>query len=240
MRLSSYCLLIAVLPVAMASSAPAQSEPLPQPAGDVAAEHSLERGSIALADLFPEGMPSLLTPGSMASSYRLPAGVQPPEAKKKLPTKMEYADGPLKWDVGTNVVTHSAPVSIVPAVPDPRIVGGAAGGAGELKGHIRYVGKEWEFYGVQSFGAHQGDGTPPTLSETTTVGSLYKLPDSMAAGRIGTSLTMNSADQRTTRIEYRQPLGWGEGFFAAEQTFLPAQTEYRPQPTVRAGVNRKF
>jgi hypothetical protein len=229
-----------VLLVATTSSASAQSESPPYATGDDAAASSLEHDSIAIAELFPEGVPKLLTPGSMASSYRLPAGVQTPGAKKKLPTRIEYTDGPLKWDVATNVVTHSAPVSIIPAIPDPRTVGGAAGGAGELKGHVRYVGKEWEFYGIQSFGAHQGDGAAPTLSDTTTVGSLYKLPAELAGGRIGTSFELNSADQRKTRIEYRQPLGWGEGFVAAEQTFVPAQTDHKPQPTVRAGLNRKF
>jgi hypothetical protein len=62
----------------------------------------------------------------------------------------------------------------------------------------------------------------------------------MSGGKIGASLEMNSADERKTRIEYRQPLGPAEGFIAAEQTFLPVQTEHRPPAAVRAGVNRKF
>ena len=232
--------LLALLPLALTTAAFAQSEGLPDTNGAPVAEDTAEPDFSALTELFPDGIPSLLTPGSIASAYRLPASVQPPDSEKKLPTRIEYADGPLKWDVGTNVTTRTTTTTIVPTIPDPYVLGGAAGGGGEVKGHVRYVGKEWEFYGVQSFGTQQGDGTAPTLSETTTIGSLYKLPAAIAGGKIGTSLELNSADERKTRIEYRQPLGWAEGFVAAEQTFLPVQTDHKPPAAVRAGLNRKF
>jgi hypothetical protein len=229
-------LLLAILPFAFAVPALAQEQ---QPVTDVLIEDAAEADYSALSELFPDGLPSLLAPQSVASAYRLPAGVQP-DAKKKAPTRIEYTDGSLKWDVGTNVVTHKAATTIVPAIPDPRIVGGAAGGAGEVKGQLRYVGTEWEFYGIQSFGANQADGSLPTLHETTTIGSLYKLPGEMAGGRIGTSFVTNSAHHRTTRIEYRQPFGSAEGFIAAERTFLPDLTDHKPPAAIRAGVNRKF
>lgn len=229
-------LLLAILPVAFAVPALAQEQ---QPVTDVSIEDAVEGDYSAIGEMFPDGLPGPLTPQSFAAAYRLPAGVQP-EAKKKTATKIEYSDGPLKWDVGTNVVTHKVATTIIPAIPDPRIIGGAAGGAGEVKGQLRYVGTEWEFYGVQSFGAHQADGALPALHETTTIGSLYKLPGEMAGGKIGTSFALNSAHHRTTRIEYRQPLGGAEGFIAAESTFLPDPADHKPPTAIRAGVNRKF
>ena len=232
--------LLAVLPLALATAALAQSEGLPDTNGAIAVEEAAEPDFSALVELFPDGIPNLLTSDSMASAYRLPASMKPPGPDKKLPTKIEYADGPLKWDIGTNVTTRTTTSTVVPPIPDPQTIGGAAGGAGEVKGHMRYVGKEWEFYGVQKVGTQQGDGTAPTLHESITVGSLYKLPAAMPGGKIGASLEMNSADERKTRIEYRQPLGPAEVFIAAEQTFLPVETDHRPPAAVRAGVNRKF
>jgi hypothetical protein len=232
-------LLLAFLPLVFATAAIAQSEGL-NDTGAPAKANAEEPNLSALAVLFPEGMPDLLTPRSVATAYRLPPSVQPPNAEKKLPTKIEYADGPLKWDLGTNVTTRKTTSTIVPAIPDPYIVGGAAGGGGEVKGHMRYVGEDWEFYGTQSVGTYQGDGSAPTMNDTTTFGSLYKLPDWTAGARVGASVEMNSADQRKTRVEYRQPIGPAEGYVAAEQTFPPAATDHRPPPTVRAGLNRKF
>jgi hypothetical protein len=228
-----------MLPLALATAAFAQSEEMSE-SGTPSQESATEPDFTALSELFPEGLPALLTPQSVATAYRLPPSVQPPDADKKLPTKIEYADGPLKWDLGTNVMTRKTTTTNVPVIPDPYVVGGAAGGGGEVKGHVRYVGKEWEFYGTQSVGTYQGDGIAPTLSETTTFGSLYKLPDWVEGAKIGASLELNSADQRKTRIEYRQPIGPAEGFIAAEQTFVPADTEHRPSPSLRAGINRKF
>ena len=232
--------LLAILPFAFATAALAQSEGLPLTDGTLVTQDNVEPDFSAITELFPDGIPSLLTPGSIASTYRLPASARPSDSEKKLPTKIEYADGPLKWDIDTKVSTRTTSTTIVPAIPDPLVAGGAAGGSGEVKGHMRYIGKDWEFYGVQKFGTQQGDGTAPTLHESTTVGSLYKLPAAMSGGKIGASLEMNSADERKTRIEYRQPLGPAEGFIAAEQTFLPVQTDHRPPAAVRAGVNRKF
>jgi hypothetical protein len=232
-------LLLAFLPLVFATAAIAQSEGL-NDTGAPAKANAEEPNLSALAVLFPEGMPDLLTPRSVATAYRLPPSVQPPNAEKKLPTKIEYADGPLKWDLGTNVTTRKTTSTIVPAIPDPYIVGGAAGGGGEVKGHMRYVGEDWEFYGTQSVGTYQGDGSAPTMNDTTTFGSLYKLPDWTAGARVGASVEMNSADQRKTRVEYRQPIGPAEGFIAAEQTFVPSDAEHRPSPSLRAGINRKF
>jgi hypothetical protein len=239
MRFIPQPLLLAILPFAFATAAFAQAETPPE-TNTLSEQNAAAPDFTALTELFPEGIPTLLTPQSVATAYRLPPSVQPPDAEKKLPTRIEYADGPLKWDLGTNVTTRKTTTTIVPVIPDPYIVGGAAGGGGEVKGHVRYVGEDWEFYGAQSVGTYQGDGTAPTLSETTTFGSLYKLPDWTAGAKIGASLELNSADQRKTRIEYRQPLGGAEGFIAAEQTFVPADTEHRPSPSVRAGINRKF
>jgi hypothetical protein len=238
MRLPQYLLLV-FLPLVFATAAFAQSEGL-NDSGAPAQASAEEPDFSALANLFPKGMPDLLTPQSVATAYRLPPSVQPPDAEKKLPTKIEYADGPLKWNLGTNVTTRKTTSTIVPVIPDPYIVGGAAGGGGEVKGHVRYVGEDWEFFGTQSVGTYQGDGTAPTMNDTTTIGSLYKLPDWTAGARVGASVELNSADQRKTRIEYRQPIGPAEGYIAAEQTFAPAATDHRPPPTVRAGLNRKF
>ncbi len=190
----------------------------------------------ALTAMFPDGLPSLLTPQSYATAYKMPAHLQPPK-DPKLPTKVGYADGPLKWDVNSSVTTNKTVTSVIPAPPDPKTIG-AAGGSGEVKGEVRYSADQWEFYGAQRFGTSQADGVAPTFSETTVLGSLYKLPDSFG-GKVGASVEMNSADERKARVEYRRPIGSAEGFIAAEQTF-PAVPVNQPPAAVRAGVNRKF
>ena len=189
--------------------------PARAPGADDATAGAQDADYTALSDMFPEGRPTLLTPQSFARNYNLPAAYKPPE-KKKLPTRIEYANGPLKWDVGTNVSTHKATTSIIPTPADPNSAG-AAGGSGELKGQLRYAGDDWELYGIQRFGSHQGDGVAPTFSESTTLGSLYKLPPYFAGGKIGASLEINSAEEGKARFEYRQPIGPAEGFVAAEQ-----------------------
>ncbi len=191
----------------------------------------------ALAEIFPNGMPDLVTSGSFTSRYRLPSHIKPAE-KKKIPTRIEYADGPLKWEIGTNISTRQKTTSIIPTPKDPYIEGGAAGAGGEIKGQIRYATKEWELYGAQTFGSYQGDGVQPTFHDTTMIGSLYKLPDWMAGGRIGASFELYSDHNSKTRIEYRQPLGGAEAYIAAEQ-FRSAGVDPSP-PSIRAGVNRKF
>jgi hypothetical protein len=189
----------------------------------------------ALAAMFPDGLPNLLSPESYATAYKMPSHLQPPK-NPKLPTKVGYADGPLKWDVDSKVTTVKTTTSIVPMTTDPRAAD-AAGGNGEVKGEVRYSADQWEFYGAQRFGTSQADGAAPTFSETTVLGSLYKLPDSF--GKIGASVEMNSADERKARVEYRRPIGPAEGFIAAEQTY-PAVPVHQPPAAVRAGVNRKF
>src|SRR5690606_19764365 len=114
----------------------------------------------------------------------------------------EYADGPLKWDIGTNVTTRSETASIVPLPKDPFVAGGAAGATGEVKGQLRYKADALELYGTQTIGSHQGDGTAPTFNEMTTIGSLYRLPGWMAGGTRGASLELNTHDHRKSRIEY--------------------------------------
>lgn len=228
MRLSLQRLLLAAIGLAVAAPALAQS-------GDAPADVVAEPDFAALAEMFPDGLPA---PAARAAGYRLPPHLRPPE--RKLPTRIEYAEGALKWDLSTSVTTRRPVTTIVPALPDPYLDGGAAGGSGQLKGHVRYVGETWEFYGVQTFGAHQGDGAAPTLHEATLLGGLYKLPGAMRGGRIGASIELNSANERKTRVEYRQPFGTAEGFIAAEQTFLPAAAAHNPPAAIRAGVNRKF
>ncbi len=191
----------------------------------------------ALAAMFPDGLPSLLSPQSYATVYKMPGHLQPPK-DPKLPTKVGYADGALKWDVNSNVTTNKAATSVIPVPPDPKTVG-AAGGSGELKGEVRYAADQWEFYSAQRFGTSQADGSVPTFSDATVLGSLYKLPDSMAGGKIGASLELNSADERKARVEYRRPIGPAEGYISAEQTFPPVPVE-EPPAAIRAGVNRKF
>ncbi len=190
-----------------------------------------------LVTMFPDGLPSLLSPQSYAASYRIPKQLQPPK-DPKLPTKVGYADGPLKWDVNSNVTTNKTTTSVIPVPPDPKTAG-AAGGSGELKGEVRYAADQWEFYSVQRFGTNQADGAVPTFSDATVLGSLYNLPDSMAGGKIGASFELNSADERKARVEYRRPIGPAEGYISAEQTFPPVPVQ-EPPAAIRAGVNRKF
>jgi len=190
----------------------------------------------ALAAMFPDGLPSLLSPQSYATAYKMPGHLQPPK-DPKLPTKLGYADGALKWDVNSSVTTNKTVTSVIPVPPDPKTIG-AAGGSGEVKGEVRYSADQWEFYGAQRFGTSQADGVAPTFSETTVLGSLYQLPDSFG-GKIGASVELNSADERKARVEYRRPIGSAEGFIAAEQTY-PAVPAGQLPAAIRAGVNRKF
>jgi hypothetical protein len=232
-------LFAAALAVAWANAAFAQSEGLPAglPAPEIAAEPDYR----ALGEFFPEGLPSLLTPQSVATSYRLPATIKPPETQS-LPTKVEYTDGPFKVDLGTKVTTNKVVTTPVPAsMFDPRAVGGAAGGTGEVNGRVGYnVDRDWELYGTQKVGVVQGDGMAPAVGDSTTFGSLYKLPDWLAGGKLGASLELSPTAERKTRIEYRRPIGPAEGFIAAEQIQPPVQSDQRPPASVRAGVNRKF
>ena len=190
------------------------------------------------SELFPDGAPNLMSPDSMARKYQLPAIVPDPNVKQNVPTSINYADGPLKYDLGTKVTTRPTTTTIVPpALPDRNALGGATGGTGEVKGGVSYVGEQWELYGRQSVGVGHNDGVGASMTETTTFGSFYKLPDS--SGKIGASIEMNATNERRTRVEYRQNFGPAEGFIAAEQTFTPAQAEPKP-PAVRTGVSRKF
>jgi hypothetical protein len=228
---------LAVLLLALAVPVFAQSE-APQ-SGTTESEPAFDRA--ALAGLFPDGAPNLLAPDSMATSYRLPASVPPPDAKQQLPTSLKYSDGPLKYEVGTSITTNKAPTSIIPPVRDPNVLGGAAGGAGEVKGQVLYSEGQWELYGTQKFGVVQADGARPAAQESTTFGSNYLLPDWMAGGKIGASLELAPADEKKTRVEYRQKFGPAEGFIAAEQTFVPDRSEVKhPPAAVRGGFVRKF
>lgn len=193
----------------------------------------------ALTEILPSGMPDFLEPEAFTSKYRLPPRIKPAE-KNKIPTKIEYADGPFKWNIGTNISTRQKATSLIPVPQDPYVAGGAAGAGAEVKGQIRYAAGEWELYGVQSFGSYQGDGARPTFHDTTVFGSLYKLPDWLAGGRIGASLELYADDNSKTRIEFRQPLPGAEGYIAAEQFHSPRATDSPAPPSFRAGVNRKF
>lgn len=82
-------LLFAFLPFAFAVPAFAQQEP--QQVTDFTIEDAVEADYSAIGEMFPDGLPSPLTPQSVASAYRLPAGVQP-DAKKKIPTKIERSE----------------------------------------------------------------------------------------------------------------------------------------------------
>jgi hypothetical protein len=230
-----------ILLAALAAAMPASAQSVTVTFGDEVSgvqnsDLAMEPDYSALTEMFPEGLPSLLSPQSYATSYRIPKQLQPPE-KPKLPTKIGYADGPLKWDVNSNVTTNKTSTSIVPMSNDPRTAD-AAGGSGELKGEVRYSADQWEFYSVQRFGTNQADGAVPTFSESTLLGSLYKLPDAVG-GKIGASVELNSADERKARVEYRRPIGPAEGYLSAEQTFPPVPVD-EPPAAIRAGVNRKF
>jgi len=224
-----------ILLAAVMAATPAFAESELDAAGVQHPELEMEPDYSALSEMFPEGLPSLLSPQSYATNYRMPGHLQPPE-KPELPTKLQYVDGPLKWDVNSDVTTRKTATSVVPVRQDPNTIG-AAGGSGEVKGEVRYSADRWEFYGTQRFGTNQADGAAPTFNEATVIGSLYSLPAS--SGKIGASVEMNSAAERKTRVEYRRPIGPAEGFIAAEQTF-PAVPVHQPPAAIRAGVNRKF
>ena len=191
----------------------------------------------AIASVFPDGAPNLFAPDSMATSYRLPRSIEQSQDPNAA-TNLKYSDGQLQYEFGTNMKTNRQVTSIVPQVPDPHIVGGAAGGSGELKGQIRTPEGQWEIFGSQRFGMN--DGGPPVAQDATTLGSAYLLPDWMAGGKIAASVELAPTDERKARIEYRQKFGPAEAFVGAEQTFIPHQTESKAPAAVRGGVARKF
>jgi hypothetical protein len=218
--------------LAIATSALAQVEPAP--VNDAVANPD----PAAIAGVFPEGAPSLLTPESMATNYRLPMGIQPPETIAQSPTGMKYSDGQLQYELGTSMKTNRQVTSIVPQIPDPRILGGAAGGSGELKGQVRTPEGQWELFGSQRFG--MVDGGPPVAQDSTTLGSAYLLPDWMAGGKIAASLELAPSEEKKARLEYRQKFGPAEAFVGAEQTFQPHQSDTKAPTSVRGGVAHKF
>lgn len=223
---------LAILLLAYAAPVQAQTADMP---------YAAESDPGALADLFPNGAPNLLAPESIATSYRLPSSMQPRDAKTKVPTGLEYSDGPMKYEVGTSASVNKPTTSIIPTIPDPKVVGGAAGGSGEVKGEVRFTEGQWELYGSQKFGVVQADGAAPSPRESTVFGSTYKLPAWSAGGKIGASLELAPGHDRKTRVEYRQTFGPAEGYVAAEQTFAPESLEAKdPVPTFRGGVSRKF
>ena len=148
-----------ILLLALAAPALAQAEPA-QSANEFSSIDAVANPDpSAIAGVFPDGAPSLLTPESMATSYRLPTGVQPPDTIGQAPAGMKYSDGQLHYEVGTNMKTNRQVTSIIPQVPDPRMLGGAAGGSGEVKGQVRTPEGQWELFGGQRFG--MTDGGPP-------------------------------------------------------------------------------
>ena len=224
----------------LAYAAPVQAQHADMP---YAAESELaaEPDPGAFADLFPNGAPNLLAPESIATSYRLPSSIPPRDAKTKVPTGLKYSDGPVKYEVRTNASANKPTTSIIPTIPDPKVVGGAAGGSGEVKGEVRFTEGQWELYGSQKFGVVQADGSAPSPQESTVFGSTYKLPAWSTGGKIGASLELAPGDDRKTRVEYRQTFGPAEGYVAAEQTFAPETLKPKaPVPTFRGGVTRKF
>ncbi|HEY7458951.1 MAG TPA: hypothetical protein VH765_09380 [Xanthobacteraceae bacterium] len=220
--------------LAVVSPALAQSGPAPQSFNEFSSIDAVaEPDPSAVAGLFPQGAPNLLAPESMATSYRLPS------ADTKVPTGLKYSDGDWQYEVGTNVKTNSPSVSIIPQIPDPRVLGGAAGGSGEVKGQLRPAEGQWELFGAQRFG--MTDSERPVAQDSTTFGSAYLLPDWLAGGKIAASVELAPSDERKTRLEYRQKFGPAEAFVGAEQTFQPHQTDPKSAPTaVRGGVARKF
>jgi hypothetical protein len=227
-------LLLVTFLLALSSSAHAQSGG--EPANEFSSIDAVANPDLsAIAGMFPEGAPSLFTPESMATSYRLPAAVQPdPNAAPNL----KYSDGQLQYELGTNVKTNRQTTSIVPQIPDPRVIGGAAGGTSEVKGQVRTSEGQWEVFGSQRFG--MADGGPPVAQDSTTLGSAYLLPDWMAGGKIAASVELAPTDEKKARIEYRQKFGPAEAFVGAEQTFQPHQTDTKSPAAVRGGVARKF
>jgi hypothetical protein len=232
--------LLAILSLALVSPSLAESDPpildQPAPSGE-----NTKIDLKTLEELFPNGAPNLLTPESLATSYHLPPSVQPHDAPKKLPTGFDYADGPVRIGLGSKVTPATQAPSLIPSVPDPKIVGGAAGGTGELNGQVTYAGDNWELYGAQTVGVAQPDGSAPAVSERTTVGSTFRLPDWLSGGKLNASVEFADTRENKTRVEYRQQLGPAEGFVAAEQRFQRGQVDQKQQPTsIRGGVIRKF
>ncbi len=227
-----------ILLLALAAPALAQAEPA-QSANEFSSIDAVANPDpSAIAGVFPDGAPSLFTPESMATSYRLPTGVQPPDTIGQAPAGMKYSDGQLHYEVGTNMKTNRQVTSIIPQVPDPRMLGGAAGGSGEVKGQVRTPDGQWELFGGQRFG--MTDGGPPVAQDSTTFGSAYLLPDWMAGGKIAASVELAPSDEKKARLEYRQRFGPAEAFVGAEQTFQPHQTDTKAPTSVRGGVARKF
>jgi hypothetical protein len=227
-----------ILLLAVATPAIAQSEP-EQSANEFSSIDAVANPDpSAIAEVFPEGAPSLFTPESMATTYRLPNGIQPPDTGGPAPTGMKYSDGQLQYELGTNMKTNRQATSIIPQVPDPQVLGGAAGGSGEVKGQVRTPQGQWELFGSQRFG--MTDGGPPVAQDATTFGSAYLLPDWMAGGKIATSVELAPSDEKKARIEYRHKFGPAEAFVGAEQTFQPHQTDIKAPTAVRGGVARKF
>ena len=227
-----------ILLLALAAPALAQAEPA-QSANEFSSIDAVANPDpSAIAGVFPDGAPSLFTPESMATSYRLPTGVQPPDTIGQAPAGMKYSDGQLHYEVGTNMKTNRQVTSIIPQVPDPRMLGGAAGGSGEVKGQVRTPEGQWELFGSQRFG--MADGGPPVAQDSTTFGSAYLLPDWMAGGKIAASVELTPSDEKKARLEYRQRFGPAEAFVGAEQTFQPHQTDTKAPTSVRGGVARKF
>ena len=227
-----------ILLLALAAPALAQAEPA-QSANEFSSIDAVANPDpSAIAGVFPDGAPSLFTPESMATSYRLPTGVQPPDTIGQVPAGMKYSDGQLHYEVGTNMKTNRQVTSIIPQMPDPRMLGGAAGGSGEVKGQVRTPEGQWELFGSQRFG--MTDGGPPVAQDSTTFGSAYLLPDWMAGGKIAASVELAPSDEKKARLEYRQRFGPAEAFVGAEQTFQPHQTDTKAPTSVRGGVARKF
>lgn len=237
--------LLAILAIVLASPCLAQDDPplLDHPVQQVEdAEIRLTQQELdALGALFPEGPPNLLSPGAFARKYSLPAGIKPHDAKKPLPTALNYADGPVKFGMKTSVAPNTYTPSLVPTLPDPNVLGGAAGGTGEINSRVTYSADGWEFYGGRTFGVTQSDGAPPALSDRTTIGSSYKLPDWLAGGKLSSSIEFADTHEDKTRVEYRQPLGPAEGYIAAERQFQRGQFDSKEAPaSVHGGVTRKF
>ena len=227
-----------ILLLALATPALAQAEPA-QAANEFSSIDAVANPDpSAIAGVFPDGAPSLFTPESMATSYRLPTGVQPPDTIGQIPAGMKYSDGQLHYEVGSNMKANRQVTSIIPQVPDPRMLGGAAGGSGEVKGQVRTPEGQWEVFGSQRFG--MTDGGPPVAQDSTTFGSAYLLPDWMAGGKIAASVELAPSDEKKARLEYRQRFGPAEAFVGAEQTFQPHQTDTKAPTSVRGGVARKF
>jgi hypothetical protein len=194
-----------------------------------------------IAELFPNGAPDLLKPSSFAEAYSLPPAIAA-SANPKLPASVDYSAGPLQWNLKSSVKTQKTAAPPIPAAPtifDPRAVGGAAGGTGEMRTGLRYKDGPWEIFGSHGIGLTQPDGLAPSVHESTTFGSLFTLPGVKDA-RIGASVELTPLDQRKTRVEYRQKVGAAEGYIAAEQIFTADPAAQEPPPAFRAGVNRKF